>query len=133
MLVDAPFNEVTGQVIAAAIEVHRVLGPGLLESAYMPCLQYELAARKLRFVTQRQLPILYKGMLLDGSYCLDLIVEDSVVVELKSIEALLPVHSAQLLTYLSLGGHPVGLLINFNVPKLVSGIKRLINRRPRVA
>ena len=128
MLVDAPFNEVTGQIIASAIEVHRVLGPGLLESTYLPCLKYELAERKLRFASQRHLPVVYKGVVLDANYRLDLVVEDLVVVELKSVDALLPVHQAQLLTYLSLGGHPAGLLINFNVPKLVSGVKRLINR-----
>ena len=126
MLIDAPFNSITGQIIDGAIEVHRVPGPGLLESAYMPCLQYELTARKLRFATQRVVPIVYKGMVLDTSYRVDLIVEDTVVVELKSVAALLPVHSAQLLTYLRLTGHPAGLLMNFNVPKLVDGVRRLI-------
>ena len=131
MLVDAPFNAVTHEIIAAAIEVHRVLGPGLLESAYVPCLQYELSIRKLRFAAQRQIPVVYKGLVLDSSYRLDFIVEDLVIVEVKSIAAFLPVHEAQLLTYLALSGEPVGLLINFNVTKLVSGVKRVINPRAR--
>ena len=128
MLIDAPFNELTGEIIAAAVEVHRVLGPGLLESAYVPCLQYELSARKLRFATQRQLPLIYKGIVLDTSYRLDFVVEDLVIVEVKSVAALLPVHEAQVLTYLNLSGHPAGLLMNFNVEKLVMGVRRLLNR-----
>ena len=128
MLVEASFNRITGEVIAAAIEVHRILGPGLLESTYMPCLQYELAARKLRFVTQQPLPLVYKGMTLNASYRLDLVVEDTVVVEVKSVASLEAVHDAQVLTYLNLSARPVGLLINFNVEKLVLGIRRLINR-----
>jgi GxxExxY protein len=129
MLIEASFNAITHQVLSAAIEVHRTLGPGLLESTYMPCLQFELAARKLRFVTQRAVPVVYKGMRLDAGYRIDLIVEDLVVVELKTVAALLPVHQAQVLTYLSLTGCPAGLLINFNVPKLMDGVKRVINRR----
>jgi GxxExxY protein len=128
MLVEASFNRITGEVIAAAIEVHRILGPGLLESTYMPCLQYELAARKLRFVTQQPVPLVYKGMVLSASYRLDLVVEDTVVVEVKSVASLEPVHDAQVLTYLNLSARPVGLLINFNVEKLVLGVRRLINR-----
>ena len=128
MLVEASFNRITGEVIAAAIEVHRILGPGLLESTYMPCLQYELAARKLRFVTQQPVPLVYKGMVLNASYRLDLVVEDTVVVEVKSVASLEAVHDAQVLTYLNLSARPVGLLINFNVEKLVLGVRRLINR-----
>ena len=128
MLVEAPFNSVTRDVIAAAIEVHRVLGPGLLESTYTRCLQYELSVRKLRFVAQQKLPLVYKGMMLDASYRLDLVVEDVAIIEVKSIAALEPVHDAQLLTYLNLSGLPVGLLVNFNVPKLVDGVRRIINR-----
>ena len=128
MLVDAPFNRITGEVIAAAIEVHRILGPGLLESTYIPCLQYELSARKLRYVTQQPLPLVYKGMVLNATYRLDLVVEETVVVEVKSIAKLEAVHDAQLLTYLNLSGRPVGLLINFNVAKLVLGVRRLINK-----
>ena len=126
MLVDAPFNVVTGQIIGAAIEVHRILGPGLLESTYMPCLQFELAAGKLRFVAERAVPILYKGMELDAKYRIELLVEDLVVVEVKSVECLLPVHQAQVLTYMKLTGCPAGLLINFNAPKLIDGVKRVI-------
>jgi GxxExxY protein len=128
MLIDAAFNEVTERIIGAAIEVHRTLGPGLLESIYMPCLQFELAARQLRWVSQHAVPIVYKGMTLGSAYRIDLIVEDLVVVELKSVERLLPVHQAQVLTYARLVNCPVGLLINFNSPKLVDGVKRLINR-----
>jgi GxxExxY protein len=127
MLADLPFNTLTSQIISAAIDVHRELGPGLLESTYLPCLQFELGARKLRFVTQRVVPIIYKGVLLDASYRLDLLVEDTVVVEVKSVERLIPVHDAQVLNYLRLVRCPAGLLINFNVPKLVDGVKRLIN------
>ena len=129
MLIDATFNDITRQILAAAIEVHRTLGPGLLESTYMPCIQYELAARNLRFVTQRSVPIVYKGMRLGAGYRIDLIVEDVVVVELKTVAALLPVHRAQVLTYLALTGCPAGLLINFNVPRLMDGVQRVINRR----
>jgi GxxExxY protein len=95
----------------------------------VPCLQFELAARDLRFVTQRSVPIVYKGMRLDAGYRIDLIVEDIVVVEVKSVATLLAVHQAQVLTYLSLTDCPAGLLINFNVPKLMDGVKRLINPR----
>ena len=131
MLIEAPFNAITSEILSAAIEVHRGLGPGLLESTYMPCLQHELAARKLRFLTQRAVPVVYKGVALDTSYRIDLIVEDVIVVEVKSVTALLEVHQAQLLTYLHLADCPAGLLINFNVPKLMDGVKRLIN--PRVS
>jgi GxxExxY protein len=121
------FNDITRAVLGAAIEVHRTLGPGLLESAYLQCVQFELASRKLRFVTQRRVPIVYKGTALDASYRIDLIVEDLVVVEVKSVRALEPVHQAQVLTYLRLTECPVGPLINFNVPRLMDGVKRLIN------
>jgi GxxExxY protein len=94
MLVDAPFNTITGEIIGAAIEVHRTIGPGLLESTYMPCLQIELAARSLRFAAERAVPIVYKGTALDTKYRVDLIVEDLVVVEVKSVDQLLPVHRA---------------------------------------
>jgi GxxExxY protein len=127
VLIDpSTFNDVTGAILAAAIEVHRTLGPGLLESVYMPCLQFELASRKLRFVAQRAVPIVYKGTPLGACYRIDLIVEDLVVVEVKSVDALAPVHQAQVLTYLRLTGCPAGLLINFNVPRLMDGVKRLL-------
>ena len=128
MLVEASFNRITGDVIASAIEVHRTLGPGLLESTYLTCLRYELAERQLRFVTQERLPLVYKGIVLNASYRLDLVVEDTVIVEVKSVAKLEPVYDAQVLTYLNLSGRPVGLLINFNVPKLVDGVRRIINR-----
>jgi GxxExxY protein len=126
MLIDAPFNHITHEIIGGGIEVHRVLGPGLLESTYMPCLQYELGARHLRFVAQWAVPIIYKGITLDSHYRVDLIVEDLVVVELKSVDRLLPVHEAQMLTYLKLTGCPAGLLMNFNVARLIDGVKRVI-------
>jgi GxxExxY protein len=124
------FNDVTRVILAAAIEVHRALGPGLLESIYMQCLEFELASRNLRYVVQKPIPIVYKGMVLDASYRIDLIVEDLVVVDVKSVIALAPVHQAQVLTYLRLTRCPVGLLINFNVPRLMDGVKRLINAHP---
>lgn len=129
MLVDTPFNNITRDIIGAAIEVHRVLGPGLLESTYARCLQFEMAARKLRFVSERAVPIVYKGHPLDSNYRIDLIVEDAVVVEVKSVEVLLRVHQSQVLTYMSLTSCPAGLVINFNVQRLVDGVKRLINTR----
>jgi len=127
VLIDTPYNSVTKEIIGSAIEVHRTLGPGLLESAYLHCVQHELSSRGLRWHTQHPIPIVYKGIALDLSYRLDLIVEDSVVVELKSVEKLLSLHEAQLLTYLRLTRCPIGLLINFNVTKLTDGIKRLLN------
>ena len=120
-------DTVTHQIIGAAIEVHRILGPGLLESTYMTCLQYEMNAAGLRFVSDRPVPIRYKGMTLDAKYRIDLLVEGVVVVEMKAVDHLLPVHQAQVLTYMRLLDCPAGLLINFNVPKLVDGVKRLIN------
>jgi GxxExxY protein len=126
MLIDAPINAVTGEVLSGAIEVHRILGPGLFESTYFPCLLFELSARKLRYVTQCSIPIVYKGIQLDAGYRLDLIAEDVVVVEIKSVATLLPVHEAQVLTYMKLTACPAGLLIKFNVPKLMDGVKRLV-------
>ena len=130
MLVDpASFNPITHKILSAAIEVHRTLGPGLLESIYLYCLHLELASHGLRFVAQRSVPIIYKGTPLEAAYRIDLIVEDLVVVEVKSVAGLAPVHEAQLLTYLQLTGCPAGLLINFNVPRLMDGVRRLINPR----
>jgi len=123
------FNDITREILAAAIEVHRALGPGLFESAYHPCLHFELASRRLRFEVQRHVPIVYKGQQLNVCYRADLIVEDIVVVEVKSVAVLTPVYEAQVLTYLRLTGCPAGLLINFNVPRLMDGVKRLINPR----
>ncbi|MBW4469091.1 MAG: GxxExxY protein [Stenomitos rutilans HA7619-LM2] len=119
------FDELTQQTIGACIEVHRHLGPGLLESAYEHCLCYELSLAGLEFERQKPLPIVYKGVQLDCGYRLDVVVEDRLILELKAVEVLLPVHSAQLLTYLKLSCLTVGLLINFNVPVLKSGLKRI--------
>jgi len=116
----------TGPIIGAAIEVHRHLGPGLLESAYEECLCHELHLRGLNFERQVDLPVSYKGLLLGCGYKIDLIVEQQVVLELKAVEKLLPVHDAQLLTYLKLSGKRVGLLIIFNTPLLTRGIKRIV-------
>lgn len=119
-------NELTHEVIGAAMEVHRVLGPGLLESAYVECLCYELSLRKLTFRREVHLPVQYKGLKLDCGYRVDLVVAEALAIEAKSIERLLPVHDAQLVTYLRLGGWPVGLLINFSVPVLKDGIHRRV-------
>jgi GxxExxY protein len=121
-------NKITEQVIGAAIEVHRTLGPGLIESTYETCLVHELHARNIAFERQRELPLIYKGLRLEAGYRLDLVVENADVVELKSVEALLPLHAAQLISYLRLSGLPLGLLINFNVVTLKEGIRRVINK-----
>ena len=120
-------NDLTGKVIGAAIEVHKFLGPGLLESTYEECLCRELELRKFFFERQKELPVEYKGVKLDCGYRLDILVENRLIVELKACESLQPIHEAQLLTYLKLTGIKVGLLINFNVPVLKEGIKRLVN------
>jgi GxxExxY protein len=123
MLLEA---QTTETIIGAAIEVHRELGPGLLESAYEECFCHELHIRSLNFQRQVELPLSYKGINLDCGYRLDVIVEDIVVVELKAIEQILPIHQAQLMTYLRLTGKKVGLLINFNVAVLKNGIIRRV-------
>ena len=125
-------NQLTEQIIGAAIEVHRQTGPGLMESVYEECLCYELHQLGLHFQRQVRLPIAYKGIKLDCGFKMDLLVEDAIVLELKTVDQLLPVHSAQLLTYLKLSGKKVGLLINFNVPVLKEGIRRLILSAPSV-
>jgi len=119
-------RELTAQIIGAAIEVHRELGPGLLESAYQACLARELSLRGLPFMQEKPLPVEYKGTRVDCGYRLDFLVDGKVIVELKAVDALAPVHEAQLLTYLKLTGCRVGLLINFYVPVLKDGIKRLV-------
>ena len=119
-------NQLTERIIGAAIEVHRALGPGLLESAYEECLCYELSLDKLNVRRQVPLPVVYKGVKLGYGYRLDLIVEENVVVELKTVEKLLPIHQAQLLTYLKLGGFKTGLLLNFSSSVLKDGIKRIV-------
>jgi GxxExxY protein len=119
-------NQTTEQIIGAAIEVHRALGPGLLESAYEECLCREPTIRGIPFERQRRLPVTFKGARLDCGYRPDLLVDGRVVVEIKAVESLEPIHEAQVLTYLRLGGWSVGLLINFNVPVLKQGVKRLV-------
>ncbi len=119
-------NEITRAVIGAAIEVHRTLGPGLLESVYEECLCQELSLRKIPFERQKEHPLRYKGFTLAGGFRLDVLAADQVGVEVKTVESLLPIHQAQMLTYMKMGGWKVGLLINFNVPILKKGIKRLV-------
>ena len=119
-------NALTRDIIGAAIEVHKALGPGLLESAYDECLCRELSLRGIRFERQKPLPIHYKGVRLDCGYRIDLLVEDTVVLELKAVDGIEPIHEAQVLTYLKLGGWQVGLLMNFHVPVLKDGIRRLV-------
>lgn len=120
-------EELTHSIRGALIEVHRALGPGLLESAYEQCLCHELMLRGLSFERQVELPVRYKGVLLDCGYRIDLVVEGRVLLELKSVEAVHPIHEAQVLTYLKISGLRIGLLINFNVPKIIEGIKRIAN------
>ena len=120
------FDRVSNGVIGAAIEVHRHLGPGLLESAYEACLGFELARRGWNFERQMPVPLVYKEIRLDGAYRIDLLVEKTVVIEIKSVPVLAPVHDAQILTYLRIAGIRTGLLINFNVPVLRQGIKRFV-------
>ena len=118
-------NDITGQIIDAAMKVHTALGPGVLESAYEACLAYELRKRGLRVDVQRELPIEYDGVRLDVGYRIDLMVEDTVIVELKAVSELQPIHEAQLLSYLKLSKRKIGLLINFHVLRLKDGIKRM--------
>ena len=120
-------NDLTGAIIGAAIEVHKILGPGLLESVYEECLCHELDLREIPYERQKNLPIEYKGVTLDTKLRLDVLVDESVIVELKSREKLEPIHEAQLLTHLKLIDMKIGLLINFNVTVLKEGIKRLAN------
>jgi GxxExxY protein len=121
-------NEISEKIIGCAIEVHKALGPGLLESAYLECLFYELQKTGLQVEKQKPLPLVYREVKLDVGYRLDLIVEGKVIVELKSVEALNEIHIAQVLTYLKLSGCKLGLLMNFNVLRVVDGIKRLVNK-----
>ena len=119
-------NDITYKIIGCAYEVHKILGPGLLESTYETCLCYELEKQGLKFEKQKELMINYKGTTLNNGYRIDILVEDSIVLELKSVESLLPIHTAQILTYLKLSEHNLGLLINFNVTNLQNGIHRYI-------
>lgn len=120
------FDELSNRVIGCALEVHRNLGPGLLESAYSQCLAHELALRQIPFKSERAIPVEYKGVKLDCGYPADLLVDAELLVELKSVEELLPIHEAQVLTYMRLAEMATGLLINFNVPLLKHGIRRFV-------
>lgn len=120
------FDELSNKVIGCAIEVHRTLGPGLLESAYEQCLAHELNLCGLKFELQKHLPVAYKGIRLDCGYRIDVLVEDTLLIELKSVDHLRPVHEAQLITYMKLSGVKTGLLINFNVARLKDGIRRRV-------
>jgi GxxExxY protein len=123
---EQPRDQRTSPILGAALEVHRHLGPGLLQSAYEECLCHELRLRGLSFQRQVELPVEYKALKLDCGYKIDLLVQDEVILELKAVEKLLPIHQAQLLTYLKLAQKRVGLLINFNVPLLTQGIIRRV-------
>ncbi|HEX6615125.1 MAG TPA: GxxExxY protein [Gemmatimonadales bacterium] len=125
-LIEHPTNSTSDRVIGAAIEVHRQLGPGLLESSYHACLRRELELRKISHRSQLVLPLEYKGVEIAKSYVIDFLIEDRLVVEIKSVDKLLPIHSAQLQTYMRLQGVSAGLLMNFNVPALPRGIKRIL-------
>ena len=120
-------NDLSYLIIQAGIEIHRVLGPGLLESTYRTCMIHELRERGLAVLSEQIVPVRYKELILDGGYRLDLVVEDSVIVELKSVEVVLPVHRAQLLSYLRHTNKPLGLLMNFNVAVLAAGVDRIKN------
>ena len=120
-------NEITGQIIAAALKVHTVIGPGLLESVYQDCVHHELRKRGLQSEMEVPLPVVYEDLRIESKFRLDLIVENRVVVEFKCVDILLPIHKAQLLTYLRLANLPLGLLLNFNVVHMRDGIKRILN------
>jgi GxxExxY protein len=119
-------SDLSEKIIGCAIAVHAELGPGLLEGAYRACLAHELILRGIKIVQERPMPVTYRGLALDTGYRLDLVVEDVVIVELKAVDSLLPIHHAQLLTYLKLSGLKLGLLINFNTKLLTQGIKRMV-------
>ena len=121
-------NQITEEIIGCAIKVHQKLGPGLLESAYQECLFYELKKAGLKVEKEKPLPLIYEDVKLECGYRLDLLVEDTIIVEIKSVEALSDIHLAQVLTYLKLNDSKIGLLINFNVLQLVKGLKRVINK-----
>lgn len=125
-------NEITKKIIGAAIEVHRVLGPGLLEAAYHACLSYELQQANLRVEARKSIPLVYKGIQIKRGYFADLIVEDAVVVELKAVDALAPIHRQQLLTYLRITDCRVGLVLNFGGHTMTEGIERVVNKFPQV-
>src|SRR5690348_3759850 len=127
MAVSEQYTQLTEQIIGAAMRVHTQIGPGLLESAYEACLAFELTSSGLAVERQKPLPVVYRDVQLDCGYRLDLVIQDAIVVEIKSVDALIPIHTAQILSYLKLSGYHVGLLINFNVLHLRSGIKRILH------
>jgi len=120
------FDELSNRVIGCALEVHRHLGPGLLESTYEQCLAYEMKVAGMAFKLQHALPVEYKNIKLDCGYRIDMLVDNSIIIELKSVDKILPIHQAQLLTYMKLADISIGLLINFNVKYLKDGIKRMV-------
>ena len=122
------YNQLTAQIIGCAMEVHKQLGPGLLESAYMKCLRYELESKNISFTTEQILPLKYKGSEKIGVYYMDFLIEDHIVLEIKSVEAIHEIHRAQLLTYMKIGNYKLGLILNFNVKIMKDGIHRYVNR-----
>lgn len=126
MTFDVHTEQIASQIVDAAIKVHRALGPGLLENIYEVCFSHELVRRNLKIATQVKVPILFEDLKIEDALRLDLIVEDLIIVELKAVESMLPVHTAQLLSYLRLTGKHLGFLLNFNVPLMKEGVKRLV-------
>jgi len=120
------FDELSNKVIGCALEVHKALGPGLMESVYEKCLSYELAKAGLKYETQKAMPVIYKGIKIDCGFRIDILVEGKLIVELKSVDKVLPIHQSQVLTYMKLAGISTGLLLNFNVTKLKDGIQRFV-------
>jgi GxxExxY protein len=123
-----PLTQLTREIIGSSIDVHREVGPGLLESAYQPCLECELLRKGIKFRRQVPLPLTYRGVRLDCGYRMDLVVEDKVIVEVKSVDRIANIHHAQMITYLKLSGAQIGLLLNFNVTSMRQGIRRIANR-----
>lgn len=121
-------NEISSQIIGAAIEVHKFLGPGLLESSYEACLLFELRQKGLNVKSQVPLPVSYKGLLLEAGYRIDILVEEKVIIEVKAVDKLAEIHTAQILTYLKLTKLKLGLVINFNTVKVIEGLKRVVNK-----
>lgn len=126
-------DQITRKIIGAAISVHRALGPGLLEGTYEACLAYELVQLGFKVERQKELPVRYRGVVIDCGYRLDLLIEDEIVVEVKAVDQLIPVHQAQVMSYLRMSGKRVGLLMNFNVKVLKQGLKRIVNEFPASA
>lgn len=127
---DARLNDLSDTIIGGAIDVHRAIGPGLLESAYQVCLVHELRSRGLHVETQKPLRLVYKDLVVPCAYRLDLVVERQAIVEVKAVDRLLPIHQAQVLAYLKLSGCPLGLLLNFGAARLVDGLRRILNTKP---